>query len=345
MKFQPGDKVKFLNEKGGGIVTKIIDSATVEVAIEEGFDVPILISNLLKVEGNNSAERLFDVSYNVNPKIEQPETKSRDKEFPRTIAAGALPPGIYFAWHPHNQKMLISGLVDIVLINHTEYDLLYNLFHRTSQGFQGADYGSIGPEATAVIDSAEGESIDKWTDCVIQMMFHKEKIPALIPASEQPFRIKGSKLVKEDNYVETPFLKDKAYVIRIYDLPKPGMEQEQKVIQVTPQKDRALIEKHRIDESSAEVDLHIHSLVDNAFGLSPSQIMSIQLDYLQRALDSAIVANFERVIFIHGVGAGILKIELRKIFEAYDFVEFFDASIAKYGIGATEVIIHGRRGN
>jgi hypothetical protein len=342
MKFEPGDKVKFLNDKGGGIIRRIIDSSTVEVAIEEGFDVPVLISNLIRVEGNDMSEKLFDVSYKVDVRIEKPEETTRDTAFSGTHAAGRQTQGIYMILLPHNQKLLISGMFDIILVNHTEYDVLYNLFQRTSKGFKGADYGSIGPEATAIIHTTEREALTPWMDGIIQLMFHKDENSSLINPAEQAFRIKSSRLDKEDNYLETPFVQGRAYMIRLYALPLPGMEEKQEVIEVKPKYDTSLIEKHRKTGDTAEVDLHIHALVDNAFGLSSSEIMTVQLDYVRRCLESAIAAGFEKVIFIHGVGAGILKIELRKIFESYDFIEFFDASIAKFGIGATEVIIHKR---
>jgi hypothetical protein len=344
MKFQPGDKVKFLNEKGGGIVTRIIDPATVEVAIEEGFDVPVKISNLIKVEGNSASENLFDVTFNVNPTIEKPVNTIRDVGFSKTKAADKQQAGIYLVIRPHNQKLLISGLYDIILVNHTDYDLLYNLFHRTTKGFKGADYGSIGPKASVTIDSLDKELLHPWLDSVIQLLFHKEDNTFLINPAEQSFRIKHNRLDKEDNYLEMPFVQGRCYMMRVYTMPIPGVEDEQKAVEIRPQYDTSLIEKHRKDEESAEVDLHIHALVDSTVGLSPSEMMTIQLDYVKRCLESAIVAGFERVIFIHGVGAGVLKIELRKIFEEYEFIEFFDASIAKYGIGATEVIIHKRKG-
>ena len=37
MKFSPGDKVAFINEKQDGIVVKILEGDKVVVAIEEGF--------------------------------------------------------------------------------------------------------------------------------------------------------------------------------------------------------------------------------------------------------------------------------------------------------------------
>ena len=55
MKFQPGDKVRFLNTSGGGVVTKIISPSLVSVAIEDGFEIPTLINELIRVESKESA--------------------------------------------------------------------------------------------------------------------------------------------------------------------------------------------------------------------------------------------------------------------------------------------------
>ena len=45
--FKIGDRVNFLSSTGGGKVTKIIDSRMVMVEIEDGFEVPCLISDLV----------------------------------------------------------------------------------------------------------------------------------------------------------------------------------------------------------------------------------------------------------------------------------------------------------
>ena len=39
MEFRTGDKVKFLNQTGGGIISKIISPSMVKVAIEDGFEI------------------------------------------------------------------------------------------------------------------------------------------------------------------------------------------------------------------------------------------------------------------------------------------------------------------
>ena len=56
MKFKLGDKVKFLNEKGEGIIAKILSTKIVSVSIEEGFDIPFPVNQLVLVSGGNLTE-------------------------------------------------------------------------------------------------------------------------------------------------------------------------------------------------------------------------------------------------------------------------------------------------
>ena len=49
--------------------------------------------------------------------------------------------------------------------------------------------------------------------------------------------------------------------------------------------------------------------------------------------------RISKVVFIHGVGEGVLKSELHYLFSRYP-VRFYDASFKKYGLGATEVYIY-----
>jgi len=54
--------------------------------------------------------------------------------------------------------------------------------------------------------------------------------------------------------------------------------------------------------------------------------------------------KMKRVIFIHGVGQGVLRQEIRRILnEYYPHCEFMDAPYHIYGYGATEVRIHPNR--
>ena len=88
-----------------------------------------------------------------------------------------------------------------------------------------------------------------------------------------------------------------------------------------------------------EVDLHIHQLVPKTKHLSNYDMLTIQLDTAQRQLDFAISKRIQRVVFIHGVGNGVLRTELEYLFGRYDNLKFYDADYQKYGRGATEVYI------
>lgn len=88
-----------------------------------------------------------------------------------------------------------------------------------------------------------------------------------------------------------------------------------------------------------EVDLHIHQLVPKSKGLSNHEILNIQMDTAKRQLDFAISKKIQRVVFIHGVGEGVLRAELEYLFRQQENLQVNDADFQKYGRGATEVYI------
>lgn len=88
-----------------------------------------------------------------------------------------------------------------------------------------------------------------------------------------------------------------------------------------------------------EVDLHIHQLVPKSRGLNNYEMLTIQLDEAKRQLEFAISKRIQKVVFIHGVGEGVLRTELEYLFGRYDNVKFYDADYQKYGRGATEIYI------
>lgn len=94
------------------------------------------------------------------------------------------------------------------------------------------------------------------------------------------------------------------------------------------------------NEPKMEVDLHIHQLIPTAKGLSKYDILNLQLETAKRKLDFAIEKRISKIVFIHGVGEGILKEELGYLFGRYDNLRYYDAEYQKYGLGATEVYIY-----
>lgn len=88
-----------------------------------------------------------------------------------------------------------------------------------------------------------------------------------------------------------------------------------------------------------EFDLHIEKLVKSFKGMNNYDILSIQTETAQRHIEFAIKNRIPKIVFIHGVGEGVLKSELDFLLGRYDNVAFQDANYQKYGLGATEVYI------
>lgn len=97
--------------------------------------------------------------------------------------------------------------------------------------------------------------------------------------------------------------------------------------------------RSRKDEFVLEVDLHIEKLVPSKRGMSNYDILTLQMETAKRQLDFAIKNRMPKVVFIHGVGEGVLKAELDFMLGRYDTISFQDANYQKYGLGATEVYI------
>ena len=98
--------------------------------------------------------------------------------------------------------------------------------------------------------------------------------------------------------------------------------------------------KPKREQPAMEVDLHIHNLVDKTSHLSNFEMLNIQLEHSQKKIEFAIERRIKRIVFIHGVGQGVLKAELQTLFRRFDQIEFYDADYQKYGLGATEIYIY-----
>ncbi|QJP33128.1 DNA mismatch repair protein MutS [Nonlabens sp. Ci31] len=90
---------------------------------------------------------------------------------------------------------------------------------------------------------------------------------------------------------------------------------------------------------AVEIDLHIHQLVKSERGMDAYDKLNIQIDTARHKIEWAIQNRIPKLVFIHGVGQGVLKEELNFLFQRYGQIKFYDADYQKYGRGATEIYI------
>ncbi|MFX0558303.1 Smr/MutS family protein [Maribacter sp. CXY002] len=139
-----------------------------------------------------------------------------------------------------------------------------------------------------------------------------------------PIRYDQSELVKVENDI----------TVSNYQVAQVKKEKEQ------PKRRKAtLLRPKERSLPKMEVDLHINQLVRNPKGLSNYDMLNLQLETAKHQLEFAISKRLQKVVFIHGVGEGILREELNFLFEKYENIKYYDANYQKYGLGATEVYI------
>jgi hypothetical protein len=97
------------------------------------------------------------------------------------------------------------------------------------------------------------------------------------------------------------------------------------------------VTKTKVQYKQQEIDLHIDKLIKNYKQLSNYEILSHQINVAKNALEHAKVYKIQKIIFIHGVGEGVLRSELEYLFHKYPNTNFQDADYSKYGNGAVEI--------
>lgn len=354
MKFKIGDKVNFLNESGGGTIVKIIDSKIVHVETADGFELPVLSSELILDQRSLESEatdNLFSFKPPVKQEIIKTEVEEEESSISEINPWGNVreEKGIYLAFEPHEQQWLLTGDLDVYLINNTSHDILYSLFFEVDDTLEGVDFSSVPPDSKILINTIIRDDLENWSKGYIQVLFHNDLPDKIYYPLHSSIDLKVNRFFKEGSYRSNSLLQNKALIINIINEALletvSGSDSEKKFGSKTKAsvaeavKEKPLIEKHRTGMGVAIVDLHIAELVDNISGMSSSDMLLYQKDYFKKTLDSAIAAEYTKVTYIHGVGNGVLKNEIMKELENYDNTKNQMASISKFGVGALDIKI------
>ncbi len=340
MNYKIGDKVRFLNEKREGIVCKIINKTTVGVIIEDGFEVPVLISELILVEDNTIEKELPKPALPIVHPIEKYE-----------IAQNNLKQeGIYIAFSPEKENDIEHSNMNVWLINHTAYQTMFTFSVLRNQKTVTIEAGELEAYTSELIATFEKKQIEQLANFKVDVLFFdKNEHSYQYPVSEI-IKFRVIKLYKEKAFEANSFIDEKAYTINISLI--DDLSESEKASLVSGDLSSYLLQKKTTAPTNVnskpnavnnpalemEIDLHIHELLDRYSHLSNHEIVQIQLKHFQKALDKAINERYRKLIVIHGVGKLKLKQEVLKVLTSYKNVKAYDASYSKYGFGATEIL-------
>lgn len=133
----------------------------------------------------------------------------------------------------------------------------------------------------------------------------------------------SSELIKIGSSNAMNFSFNKSQVISEKEVAKPNYINKEK--------------KNKKEIPPPEFDLHIEKLVKSYKGMNNYDILTLQMETAKRHIEFAIRNRIPKIVFIHGVGEGVLKSDLDFLLGRYDNIIFQDANYQKYGLGATEV--------
>lgn len=88
--------------------------------------------------------------------------------------------------------------------------------------------------------------------------------------------------------------------------------------------------------SSDIIDLHLEKAAVSEKNISPAEALFIQLEQLEKSIDTAIVANKHELRVIHGIGKGKLKEAIHKALAKHPHVSDYENDYhPRYGWGST----------
>ena len=314
MKFKLGDFVRFVDEKREGYVTKVIDSQTLGVTDEDGFEIPVVISNLTSVHGHGAVAEELDVPKPIHVNIP---------------SVSNLENGIYLAVANDNKA---GNVVHLNLYSQTPNTLLLTLNTERKEKYAGSFHGIIEPNQSKLLYSASLADLDIWPEFLFQiLLFSTADVKPLPPlVFKKKFRAKDFSTELKD----LPQNNQKGWLIRL--------DEQMPLIDAQKLKEsffKATDQKTTVPTPAKEIDLHIEKLRDDHHFLAPDEMLQIQLNHFNTAMDGAIVHHFDKIIFIHGSGNGTLRDKIHKLISKNPQVKtYMDARKEKFGYGATEVV-------
>ena len=186
---------------------------------------------------------------------------------------------------------------------------------------------------------------------MLQGILFKKGIYTPYEPIDETIKLKASRFFKKNSYVENDYFDENGIIINFMD---EILENENDEELTREEIKKILDEKMEINLTETknvkktisdvidlmEVDLHIEKLIEKYVGMSNSEILIHQISHFRTKLEYAMLNNVRKIVFIHGVGNGTLKHELRKtLTEFYPDLKFQDASFMEYGYGATLVFL------
>ena len=274
-----GDKVRFLSEIGGGVVTGFQGKNIALVEDEDGFAIPMPVNECVVIEtdsyniptqadravkqraaaeaaakpASNKPTRSATVEVQVVPKVKQ-QVAAPDSELaasarfatyrqPEVRGGDAL--NVCLAFVPVDVKAVSTTPFEAYLVNDSNFCLYYTYLSAEGKAWTVRSMGAIEPNTKLLLEEFEKSVLNERERVAVQLIAFKDKRAfQLKPAVSVELRLDVVKFYKIHTFMESDFFSTPAL---IYDLVKNDTPVQQVYVDAASLQ-QAMLQKVKVDQ-------------------------------------------------------------------------------------------------
>ncbi len=409
-----GDRVKFISDTGVGTVTAI-NGAIATVSVEDGFDIPALLTDLVAVEADEESSAMRRMGVSDGTPVNRPGSGGGSKTPPRAekerkpqqhkapqygrialsddyededdvdlsyikqnflkgqVAAQQAEEAketeaakkrkspleltdydVKLCFVPRDASQPEDSDLELYLVNDGSYQLFYSIARWSGDRYVNPiGTGTLADDAKVSLGVWKRNEFSVLQKLQVSVVLHKPTAYVPQPAEDFSLELSPMKFVRRGSYIENDFFDEPAV---LFTIASSSAVREEATLPVPAVPSLSIFPKpvdtpKKIDVRESKglshgdepeiIDLHAEEILDSTADMSNGEILRAQLSRFEIALDLAVSSGKHgRIVFIHGVGSGKLKYEIKKLMDAkYPRLKFQDASFKEYGYGAIMVFL------
>lgn len=236
-----GDKVRFISEVGGGVVSGFQGKNIVLVQDEDGFDIPMAINDVMvigeedynkahlpygkpepKKPDNRSVKAIMGDQSNAvdNQDNEEDEVDFSKVTFraPVEERKGGNALSAYLAFVPIDIKEITHTRFECYFVNDSNYYIQYSYLAADGNSWTLRSQGEVEPNTKEYIEEFGREELNAFGHVAIQLFAYKREKPFVLkPVIDVQFRIDPVKFYKLHTFQENDFFEQPALLHTIIE--------------------------------------------------------------------------------------------------------------------------------
>lgn len=234
-----GDKVRFISEVGGGIVSGFQGKNIVLVQDEDGFDIPMSVNDVVvigqedynkahltftkpapKAPDNRSVKAMMGAQTEDAPIDDDDEVDLSKVTFraPVEERKGGNALSAYLAFVPIDIKEITHTRFECYFVNDSNYYIQYAYLTADGNSWALRSQGEVEPNTKEFIEEFGRDELNNLGHVAIQLMVYKREKPFILkPVVDVQFRIDPVKFYKLHTFQENDFFEQPALIHTIIE--------------------------------------------------------------------------------------------------------------------------------